>query len=216
MATVTIDHSSMVEMELMLSTIKDGSKTAIRLATNEALKGVRTDAVKFIDAKVSLKPTIIRKNFKLNNMTLASMTASVDCRGDPLPLIHYGATSVVRGVKVRIFNNGPRDLVKHAFIATMSSGHRGVFWRTSRRAGTRPKRFPVGKRTKVPSPERRSGEQIKMGVTTFQLPIHELYGPRVPDIFDDNDIMDLVLSGASLRFQKRLDYHTNRLIAKAR
>jgi hypothetical protein len=206
----------MVDMEIMLATIKDGSKTAIRLATNEVLKGVRTDAVKEIDAKVTLKPTIIREHFTLNNMTVASLRASVDCRGDPLPLIYYGATSVVKGVKVKILARGTKDLVKHAFIATLGSTHRGVFWRSTRRAGIRPSRFPVGKRTKVPSPQKRSGEQILGGESTFQLPIHELYGPRVPDIFDDNDIMDLVLRGANLRFQKRLYYHTNRLIEKAR
>jgi hypothetical protein len=206
----------MVDMEIMLATIKDGSKTAIRLATNEVLKGVRTDAVKYIDAKVTLKPTIIRKHFSLGKMTVANLRASVDCIGDPLPLIHYGATSVVKGVKVKILAKGTRDLVKHAFIATMGSTHRGVFWRSTRQKGIRPSRFPVGKKTKVPSPVKRSGEQKLAGGTTFQLPIHELYGPRVPDIFDDNDIMDLVLQGTSLRFNKRLDYHTNRLLERAR
>ena len=216
MANIVIDQTDFQDLKVTLLKFQDGGKKVIRLATNEVLKGVRTDSVKYIDAKVTLKPTIIRKHFKLDNMTVANLSASIDCRGEPLPLIHYGATSVIKGVKVKILAKGTRDLIKHAFIAKMSSGHRGVFWRTTRRAGTRPKRFPIGKRTKVPSPERRSGEQIGKRETTFQLPIHELYGPRVPDIFDDNDIMDLVLRGASLRFQKRLDYHTNRLIDSAR
>jgi hypothetical protein len=50
----------------------------------------------------------------------------------------------------------------------------------------------------------------------YQLPIHELYGPRIPDVFDDPEIIDPVLANASKRFDARLDYHTNRLLEKAR
>ena len=214
MATVVIDKTDLDKtMQALIG--RWGAPSVIRMATNDVLGGVRTDAVKYIDAKVSLKPTIIRKHFTLNKMTAEDLSASVDCRGDPLPLIYYGATSVVKGVKVRILNSGPRDLVKHAFIATMKSGHKGVFWRSNRVKGIRPKRFPVGKRTTVPSPRARSGEEIRGGYSTFQLPIHELYGPRVPDIFDDNDIMDLVLKGASLRFDKRLEHYTTRMLQRA-
>ena len=210
---ITIDRTDLLSVQEKINILKFGSKDAIRFATNDVLKGVVTDSVSAIDQKTSLKPTIIRKNFSIKKMFVSDLRAWVDCRGDPLGLIHYDATSVMKGVNVRLLKNTPKQTVKHAFIAKMRSGHRGVFWRSDRRRGTR---WAVGKKRKVPSPRRRSGEEIAAGSGNFQLPIHELYGPRVPDWFDDADVIDIVIIGSGVRLQKRLEYHTERLLDKAR
>jgi len=207
MATVTIDHSSMVELELSLSTIKGGAKAAIRYATNDSISGVRTESVKLIGGKITAPATVIRKHFSMNKMSVADMSADITCLGDPLPLISYSARGVRKGVSVKVLKAGTRSIVRHAFIATMKSGHKGVFWRKSNvRGGT----WKIGVRRTLPSFT--TGSQLKK----YQLPIHELYGPRIPDVFDDPEIIDPVMAHASKRFDDRLEYHTNRLLEKAR
>ena len=216
MADIVIDKTDLTALKMTMLKLSDGSVKAIRLATNRAMKGVVTDSVGAIQQKSTIKSTTIRRNFSITNMTANNLRAYVDCKGHPVGLINYGPpTQVVRGIMVRLWLDGPRDLVKHAFLTRFASGHRAAVWRSTRREGTRPKRFPEGKRTKVPSPRARSREEILRGVTTFQLPLHELYGPRVPDLLADSDVFDLVLQGADVRFQKRLEYETNRLMESA-
>lgn len=217
MADIVIDKTDLTAVKLAVAKLRDESPTAIRLATNETLQGVVTDSVEAIRIESTINSTTIRRNFSMNKMTVKNLNAYIDCVGEPAGLIHYGPpTQVQAGIKVRLWKDGERDLVKHAFLTRFSSGHRAAVWRAVRRKGTRPVRFAVGKRTKVPSPQKRSGEMIRGGVSTFQLPIHELYGPRVPDLLANDEVFDIVLRGANVRFQKRLEYQTNRLIESAR
>jgi hypothetical protein len=213
MATIIVDRQDMIALESLLNKIKGGTKPAIAFAVNDSMQSIRTEAVKLIGGKVTAKAMVIRKHFGINKMSSVDLSADINCRGKPLALINYSARSVMKGVTVKVLEAGNRKLVKHAFIATMASGHTGVFWREGRRAGIRPRRFPIGKKTKVPSPPKRS--LMEKEGTTFQLPIHELYGPRIPDIFDDPEIISAVLDRASVTLGKRLEYHTNRLMAKA-
>jgi hypothetical protein len=140
-------------------------------------------------------------------MKKSDMTADITCLGKPLPLIEYSARSVVKGVSVQVFKKVTRTVVRHAFIATMKSGHKGVFWRDTKLSGTK---WKVGKRMVLPSPY--TGSKL----TKYQLKITERYGPRIPDIFDDADIINPTMANASIRFDDRLEYHTERLLDKAR
>jgi hypothetical protein len=118
-----------------------------------------------------------------------------------VPLIEFQARPVQRGVSVKVLRANAPTHVRHAFIATMRSGHRGVFWRewdtyrTQYRAD-----FSYG----------------RLKGTQYALPIRELYGPRISDIFDDPEIMQPVMVSANERLQARLEHHTNRLVEDAR
>lgn len=211
-ANAVINKADLANLNSALLKFKQGGEKVIRFSTNDALKGVRTDAVDEIKQKVTCKVTKIRETFKITTMKINNLNAHVESKGKPVPLIHWGAKWLVKGVTVNLIKGSPRDLIKHAFFATMKSGHKGVFWRQERGRDVRPKILIAGKRVKIPSPPERA---IDAGAT-FQLPIRELFGPRIPDIFDDDEIMDVVLTKAGIRFQKRLEHHTNRLIDSAR
>jgi hypothetical protein len=109
-------------------------------------------------------------------------------------------------VSIKVLNAGERDTIRHAFVADLKSDHTGVFWRES---NVRGKVWKVGKRMTLPSPK--TGSKLR----PFQLKIRELYGPRVPDVFDDPDIIEPVMANASIRMDARLKHHTDRMIAKA-
>jgi hypothetical protein len=64
----------------------------------------------------------------------------------------------------------------------------------------------VGKKIKLPSPT--TGSKLR----EYQLKIHELFGPRVPDVFDDPEVLEPIYREASTRFDDRLEHHTQRLL----
>ena len=206
-AEVIIDQSSMAEVRLAINTIAAGSKIAIVRATNDSISGVRTESTKLIGQKITLKAAVIKAHFRVNKMSVSDMSADIECSGTPVPLASYSTNQVKKGVSVKIFKNSTRYIVRHAFKAKMKSGHTGVFWRKGTLRGNR---WPVSQYKVLPPPT------LDSGLRKYQLPIEELYGPKVPDIFDDDDIMNPVLLHASKRFDDRLNYHTDRLLAQAR
>jgi hypothetical protein len=203
---VTIDQKDMAELKLTINTIASGSKLAIVRATNDSMAGVRTESVKLIGGKITAKATVIKAHFKVNKMSIQSLSADIECSGLPVPLAKYSANQVKKGVSVKIFKSSARYIVKHAFKARMKSGHVGVFWRTDKLPG---KLWPTGKYKTLPPPT------LGSPLDPYQLPIEELFGPRIPDIFDDEDIMQPVLAHASKRFDDRLNHHTTQLLQKA-
>jgi hypothetical protein len=63
----------------------------------------------------------------VSNSLVAQMSASLEARGARLPLIAFRARAGRGGVRARL--PGGAGLYPHAFIATMPSGHVGVFQR---------------------------------------------------------------------------------------
>jgi ribosomal protein S17E len=204
--TVTIDQRDMAELKLTINTIAGGSKLAIVRATNDSMAGVKTESVKLIGGKITAKATVIRAHFKVNKMSVQNLSADIECAGLPVPLASYSTNKVKKGVSVKIFKSSKRYVIEHAFKAQMKSGHIGVFWRYHKGRGVV---WPVRQYKTLPPPTKDSA------LRKYQLPIEQLYGPRIPDIFDDNDIMQPVLANASKRFDERLEHHTTRLLQQA-
>jgi hypothetical protein len=211
MASVTIDNSDLAEMRKMIETFKGGSPIVIIRATNDTLSGVKTQSAKLIGAKVTATAKTIKAHFKVKKMYKADMSAVIDCTGKPLALIKYSAKEIKsktsRGIRARILKAKGSTIIDHAFIATMTSGHKGAYWRVDNRRG---KDWPV-KRARRVQPWEKGHKYAK-----FRLPIHELYGPPIAEIYNDPDIINPVMTDANTKLQARLEYHTGRLIEQAR
>ncbi len=211
---IAIEDDGLIELQATISTFRGGSKVVITRATNDTLKAIVTKSSQTIRGKVTLKAAVVKAAFKVESMTVKDLNAVISCQGEPIPLINYSATKTKKGVSVKVLKAGKKKTIPHAFIATMPqkkdmvSGHKGVFWREE---NVRGERWKVGVKRKLPTWEKGSGIEKKI-----QLPINELYGPRIPDIFDDPEIMAPVFAEANIRLQDRLEHHTNRLIKSAR
>lgn len=214
MAAVIIDKSDLAALNITLNTLKQQSPVAIVRATNEAMAGVKTESAKQIGAKVTLKAALIKQAFEINKMKITDLSADITCKGDPVPLIFYSNRQVNKGMSIKVKKSGGRKIVKHAFKIKFKSGHEELVWRDKRVAGKG--RWPVGKRMVLPSPKHRHPAVVKQGLEALQLPVNVLYGPRVPDVYDDPDIIDPVLANAKIRFQNRLEHHVQRMIDMAR
>ena len=211
MASVVIDKSDILSVNKTLAAIDTGAPTAIRLATNDTLVALKNESARQVGDRITAKITAIKKAFSVNKMTMKDLTADITCKGDPLPLVNFKHSVTMKGVKVQVFKPGSPTLVKHAFKARMKSGHLGIFWRKDRAGGTG--RWKVGKRMKLPTPLAK-GQWSPL--REYQLPMEERHGPRVPDVFYDDKVMDPVLANASVRFDDRLEHHTQRLLDSAR
>lgn len=107
-------------------------RDAVRNAMNRAVTQGRTAGRRAIMANYSYKATAINKTFKIYRATNSNSGAALQSKGRRTPLILMGARQTAKGVSVRVGKT--RKLIKSAFIATMKSGHKGVFIRTTKRS----------------------------------------------------------------------------------
>lgn len=124
---------------LETSSLKGALKRALRKAGASALRDMRSEATKRVRARKRIKVSYVRAAMTLRRPRggdIAAMAWAVDVSGKPVPLVAYPHRQTKKGVSVEV-NKGKRTLLKGAFVATMKSGHRGVF----RRKGTA--RLPI-------------------------------------------------------------------------
>ncbi len=137
---------------------------AIPRALNRAIVSARTVMVPAIAADMGLKSADVKDRIRTENATADVHVARLHARVQRIPLIEFKATGPQpsrgrgRGVSYRIGSRG-RGRLEHAFIATMRSGHRGVF----RRVG--------------------AGDRRSQGAWSKNLPVVQLQGPSIARVF---------------------------------
>jgi len=120
-------------------------KRALYKAGQTALRDMRSEAKKRIRARKRIKAGLIGKAFVMKRPKGSSIDGAewaLKVKGGVVPLIAYPHRQTPRpvgprskrrnrpgGVRVEV-NRGKRTLIKGAFIATMRSGHKGIFVRT--------------------------------------------------------------------------------------
>jgi hypothetical protein len=111
--------------------LKGALKRALRKAGATALRDMRSEANKRIRARKRIKVSYISQALTLRRAKggdIAGMEWAVDVAGDPVPLVAYPHRQTKKGVAVEV-NRGKRTLLAGSFVATMQSGHQGVFRR---------------------------------------------------------------------------------------
>lgn len=207
-AGITIDKTDLLSVERSMGAIRKGAPDAIRFATNDSLSALKTAASREIRNHVTAKAKYVNRDITIKKMYVSDMSANVTAKGLPLPLVAYKHSKTMKGMKIQVLKKGIAKLVKHSFKATMKSGHEGIFWRQKREGGTG--KWPAGKYKTLPSP------QVGSSLRKYQLKITERYGPRVPDVLKQDEVLGPILQEASDRYDARLEYHTDRLLDKAR
>lgn len=162
---------------------------ALPRALNKMADQVKTGSARGMrDAGYNLKVSDIKKGLTIVRATSGRLVATVRASGRPIPLIGYGARVTAKGVSVSVLHG--RKVISHAFIATMPSGHKGVFVR-------------VGKDHK----------KVSKGARTVWsgLPIKELFGPSVPDGLANKAVQDTLQRLVDEKFPEILRQQFKRL-----
>ena len=201
---VNISQRDILDIEATLLGIRNGATKALARAINKTLTGVRTDKTNEAAKVLNLKKADIRNAVKINKATWSNMSASVKRTGKPVALSKFkGTRQTKKGVSVLVKTGGQRTILPHAFIATMTSGHVGVFWRKDDDW--------VGYADRPKLPPAAYGRLPKH----YRLPIKELYGPRVEDILANPDTMKRLIELANERLDKNLDHEVKYLLDQA-
>ncbi len=110
--------------------------SALARAINRTIGSVRTVMVREIAGDIGLASKVVRDALSLREAVPDRPEATLGAKLKRTPLIAFGASgpepSRGRGRGVSYKLSGSRDRIQSAFIATMPSGHRGVFIRKAR------------------------------------------------------------------------------------
>lgn len=180
---------------------KEDVAKAVPRALNKTATTVRAEAArKIVSVGYGIKINAIKRSLSIRRATQAQRVAIVKATGRPIPLINYGARQTKPGVSVAVLHG--RKTVRHAFIATMHSGHKGVFIRADvNAAAANAKGFKIHR-------------QRAAGVSRHGLPIDELFGPGVPSAFANQAVQTAIAQVARERFgvvlNQELRYITRR------
>lgn len=131
MITLKFEHN-LQPVAAFLGDMTNIQRKAAAAAINRVTTQARTQASKSIREKYNFKAADIRKTFRIYKSTPTNLQSTLVSRGRRTPLVAMSARQVKAGVSVRVGNQ--TKLIKHAFIATMKSGHKGVFARTTKKS----------------------------------------------------------------------------------
>lgn len=148
-------------------------------AGNTSLRRLKTESGRRVRAERKLKAKTVNSRLDIflassrrgRGRKTAAATWRLGVSGRAIPLYEYGARQTQKGVSFNV--SGQRETLKHAFIATMASGHTGVF-----------ERIPG---TRMPSNPRK--QQIE-----------ELFSTRVSDVFQNTGFIPRTQEFFSARF----------------
>jgi len=93
-------------------------------AINKTARGLRTQISKRVRKDVAIKASTVKDSLSIQKARRRPQPVAVlDVDPKPIPLKHYGARQVRKGVSVRVKKAGGRKLVKSAFIVKKYGSH---------------------------------------------------------------------------------------------
>lgn len=209
--TLTLNQIDVEAVKTMLGECKTVPEKVISRALNKTLTGIKTDASTEIRAILNAKKADVDATFKVTSASVADMSCKFVSTGRALPLMTFGARQTKKGVSVQVKKTVARSVVAGSFLATMKSGHQGVFWRKWHEKGVSKSGFEsqanrVGYFWSV-----KAQRFVPMALLpqSFRLPIKELFSSRVPDVLSDPPVINAVLDKANERLLTNLDHEVN-------
>lgn len=104
---------------------------AAMMAGSTSLRDMRSEAAKRVRRRKRIKASEIRASLVMIRPKRAEIDGAdwtLGVKGRRVPLTQYPFRQGKRGVTVEV-NTGQRNLIAHAFVATMRSGHKGIYVR---------------------------------------------------------------------------------------
>lgn len=184
MVRVDIRHNINDAVDRLTKLSKAMRDTAITRTINKTALQGKTQAGREIRDRYQISTRVIGRSISIQRAGRGVLQATIKVEGKPLPLIAFQAKKDPRGVAVNI--KGRRVVVPHAFIATLKSGHKGVFARGGYKGSFEKngkqfgrfqfgkKRFPIGELFTASLPQGFNNKVVKAAVVkriTDQFPV---------------------------------------------
>lgn len=214
--TVTLNPIDVDAVKAMLGECKTMPEKVISRALNKTLTGIKTDASTEIRAILNAKKADVDATFKVTSASVADMSCKFTSTGRALPLMTFGARQTTKGVSVLVKKTEARTVIPGTFIATMKSGHTGVFWRKWHKKGVPLSSFSE-RAARVGyfwSERAQRFLPIAMLSSEYKLPISERFSSRVPDVLGDPPVLNAVIDKANARLLVNIDREVNYELSK--
>lgn len=123
---VTVDERSFKEAAHILRAVPRAVPRVFRRAIGRTVDMAATDLKRRVGTQITAKKSEIAKGISKKKSTFSGSIGAKPFRPG---LIAFSAKQIKHGVSYRISRTAGRKTIEHGFIATMPSGHRGVFAR---------------------------------------------------------------------------------------
>ena len=136
---VRVDERSFKEAAHILRAVPRAVPRVFRRAINRTVDMAATDLKRRVGAQITAKKGEIAKGISKKKASYANLIGSIGAKPFRPGLLAFPGTreSTKHGVRYRLSRTAGRKTIEHGFIATMPSGHRGVFARGG------PSRLPI-------------------------------------------------------------------------
>lgn len=190
--TVTLDQEQLAMVKAMLNTFPDLAERVIYKSLNKTMTEVKTDISEGVRGVVTADQETVDGKIRISNASLKKLAGQVTLAGNPLPISKFPAIQEPQGVLARIYKAQPYRMITSGFLATMKSGHVGVFRRETRIS-------PAGQPVIRP---------WKKMPKKYRLPIEEMYGPSLGTILQSAPVMEPVLGKLGEHLDANLERQT--------
>lgn len=163
--------SNIREASARFAVLRRGVEDAATVsALNRTGTTVRAAASREIRNEYKLSAASVREQLKVIRASRSNLEVRVRATGRRIGLIDFNARQTRQGVTVQIKTGGGRKLIRSAFLATMKSGHLGVFSR-GRYAGGKfvpgRSRLPITELTSLSLPKAFSNQKVMKQLVTL-------------------------------------------------
>lgn len=129
----TVKHN-FPEVQRQLDQLReDVARRALSSAVNKTLAQAKTRMIRAITAEFNIKAGAVRESLRVSNASarfgsyaITGFLESPSKRGRSRNLIHFGAKQTPQGVSVKIKRDGPRKVIRGAFIALKDNQYGGT------------------------------------------------------------------------------------------
>lgn len=134
MLEICYDDKKLKNLQRALAEVPRALPKVMSRGLNRTASSARTQVGRSLSKRVGLRVKDVRQRVILKKASYNKWRSAISISDKKIPLMSLKARQTRRGVTYRDIATRKRVLVRHAFIATMPSGHTGVFRReTSQR-----------------------------------------------------------------------------------
>ena len=132
MMQIVFDEKALQRVRNQLSAVPRQISVIMPRAINRTAGPARTQIASRLRGELKLKSSVIKKGITWIKATRNWWRSDLFVSRRRIPLINFGAKQTAAGVAYTISKTSGRKIISSAFIATMASGHTGVFRRKTK------------------------------------------------------------------------------------
>ena len=127
MLEIKYDDAKIKRLQRELKNLPRALPKIMSRALNRTALSARTEVSRSLAGRIGLRIKDVRQRVVMQKASYSNWRSAIRISSRRLPIIRFGARQTAKGVTYK--QGRQRVLIRHAFIATMPSGHRGIFKR---------------------------------------------------------------------------------------